>query len=64
MNFYEFIEAIARVAEKVSIIVPKGPYGNNVPDIEARRLMDLHDKLDGVITYLYFRLGETIKKDF
>ena len=64
MNFYEFIEAIARVAEKVSIIVPKGPYENNVPDIEARRLMDLHDKLDGVITYLYFRLGETIKKDF
>jgi hypothetical protein len=64
MNFYEFIEGLARAAEKVALTVPKGPNGTNVGDYQTRRELPLHEKLEGFILYLYFRLGENIKREF
>ena len=64
MNFYEFCEGIARVAEKISIIIPLGLDGSNVVDHVSRRELPLDEKLDGLILYLYFRLGDQIKREF
>ena len=65
MNFYEFIEALSRVAEKLSIVVPKGQEPEkSIPDYETRRQLPLNDKLEGLLMYLYFRLGEQIKQFF
>jgi hypothetical protein len=59
MNFYEFLEALGRVAEKVSIVVPKGKIPEqSIPDFETRRQLPLHNKLEGLLMYLYFKLGE------
>lgn len=57
MNLYEFIEVIARIAEKVSII-----RGDKVMEIENRRAQDLHDKISGFLLLLYLNLIEEIKK--
>jgi hypothetical protein len=65
MNFYEFIEALARVAEKASIILPKGKHPEqSVPDFDSRRHLPLHPKLEGLLMHIYFKLGEQIKQFF
>jgi hypothetical protein len=60
MNFYEFLEALARVAEKISLIPLS--FGKEKIPIEQRRLMPLHVKLEGLILFIYYKLGEVIKK--
>ena len=60
MNFYEFLEALARVAEKLSL-VPLSQDKEKIP-IEQRRLMLLHIKIEGLLLTMYYRLGEVIKK--
>ncbi|CAD8078083.1 unnamed protein product [Paramecium primaurelia] len=57
MNLYEFIEAIARIAEKVSII-----RGEKVLEIEYRRAQDLQDKIAGLLLLMYLTLIDEIKK--
>ena len=65
MNFYEFLEALARVSEKLSIVVPKGKEPEkSVPDFETRRHLALHEKFKGLLMHLYFKLGESIKLYF
>lgn len=60
MNFYEFLEALARVAEKLSLIPLS--YGKEKIPIEQRRLMLLHTKIEGLLLMIYYKLGEVIKK--
>ncbi|CAD8157226.1 unnamed protein product [Paramecium octaurelia] len=57
MNLYEFIEAIARIAEKVSVI-----RGDKVIEIENRRAQDLQDKISGLLLLMYLTLIDEIKK--
>lgn len=64
MNFYEFLEAIARVSEKISFVVPKGLDGSNISDLQTRRELPLNEKLEGLILFLYYRLGESVRKEF
>ena len=59
MNFYEFLEALARSAEKLSL-VPMDRAKEKL-SIEQRRLLPLHFKLEGLLLTIYYRLGETIK---
>jgi hypothetical protein len=60
MNFYEFLEALARTAEKLSLI-PLGLKSEKTP-LEQRRLLPLHLKIEGLLLAIFFRLGDTIKK--
>lgn len=56
MNFHEFIEAIGRLAEKLSII-----RGDKPLDIEDRRPFDLTSKIDGLLLFLYLIIGNEMK---
>lgn len=56
MNFHEFIEAVARLAEKLSII-----RGDKPIDIEDRRAMPLTPKLDGFLLLIYLLIGNDMK---
>ena len=64
MNFYEFLEAIARVAEKISILPFRNKNSNSRTklNLESRRLEPLHLKLEGLLLYIYYKLGKSIKK--
>lgn len=68
MNFYEFIEALARCAEKLSlcpISTSKNKIGKiNTNNIVERRLLKLEHKFNAFLMLIYFRLGDTIKKTF
>ncbi|CAD8097939.1 unnamed protein product [Paramecium sonneborni] len=57
MTLYEFIEAIARIAEKVSVI-----RGEKVLEIENRRAQDLQEKISGLLLLMYLTLIDEIKK--
>ena len=57
MTLYEFIEAVARIAEKVSII-----RGEKVIEIENRRAQDLQEKISGLLLLMYLTLIDEIKK--
>jgi hypothetical protein len=62
MSYYEFLEGLARIAEKASLI----PFISNQPQVqlplEERRLQPLHYKLEGLLLHIYYRLGKTIKR--
>ncbi|CAK65071.1 unnamed protein product (macronuclear) [Paramecium tetraurelia] len=57
MNFHEFIEAIGRLAEKLSII-----RGDKPLDVEDRRPFDLTSKIDGFLLLLYLIIGNDMKQ--
>ncbi|CAD8064944.1 unnamed protein product [Paramecium sonneborni] len=59
MEFYEFLEALARCAEKLSLIRT-----NEQITIDDRRQQPLFKKLDALIYLIYIRLGEIIKAQF
>lgn len=56
MEFYEFIEALCRCAEKLSMIRSK-----EIMNVEERRQEPLHKKLDALFLIIYLRAGDAIK---
>lgn len=61
MHFHEFLEGLARVADKLSIHLPK----SNQPaplKLEERRLLPLHQKLEALLLIIYYRIGDHVKK--
>ena len=64
MNFFEFIECLGRIADNISLLPPRGkdPKKSVLIDLEEKRQWNLCDKLDALILYLYYKLGEQIKK--
>jgi hypothetical protein len=60
MSFYEFLEGLARVAEKISIL----PFEDNgfslgkKKSLEERRMVDLDIKLEGLLLFIYYKLGK------
>ncbi|CAD8069790.1 unnamed protein product [Paramecium sonneborni] len=59
MEFYEFLEALARCAEKLSLIRTQDQL-----TIDERRQQPLFKKLDALTYLIYVRLGESIKSYF
>ncbi|CAD8120300.1 unnamed protein product [Paramecium sonneborni] len=57
MEFYEFIEALCRCAEKLSLIRTK-----DILSIDDRRQEPLHKKIDAFLLLIYLRAGESIKQ--
>jgi hypothetical protein len=66
MHFYEFLEALARAAEKLSLVAPMEfnprKKEESSPNLDDRRLLPLETKLEGLLLIIYYRLGEQIKK--
>lgn len=56
MNFHEFIEAVCRCAEKLSII-----RGDKPIDVEDRRAFELTPKIDGFLLLIYLLIGNDMK---
>jgi len=56
MEFYEFLEALTRCAEKLSLIRTTESY-----TMEERRAEPLYKKLDALTLFIYLRVGESIK---
>lgn len=56
MEFYEFLEALARCAEKLSLVRHEDHL-----TIEERRTEPLWKKLDALTLFIYVRAGDTIK---
>ena len=62
MNLIEFIEAISRIAEKIS---PMTQYDRRSKlSLDERRVQDLHLKIEGLIFILYNRLKPKFKNTF
>lgn len=65
MNFYEFVEAIARMSEKVNLLLPlprdKPDTVLNMTPIE-KSSMDLSRKLKGFLMFTYFKAVDPIKE--
>lgn len=59
MELYEFLESLARCAEKLSLIKTEEKM-----TILERRIEPLYKKLDALTLYLYIKLGESIKQKF
>ena len=59
MEFYEFLEALARCAEKLSIV-----RSSDHLTMEERRNEPLHKKLDALLLMIYFRSADAIKNTF
>lgn len=67
MNYYEFLEALARSAEKVSIVLPKKdekPEAVSQLNYEQKILLSLDRKLKGFLMHIYLRLSDKIKDTF
>ena len=62
MNFLEFIEAIAKIAERISAI-PLYNYNKEL-DSEERKIQPLHNKIEGFVSILFIRLKQTIYSTF
>lgn len=58
MEFYEFIEALCRCAEKLSLIRTK-----EILSIDDRRQEPLHKKIDAFLLLIYLRSGDAIKQN-
>ena len=56
MEFYEFIEALCRWAEKLSLMRTK-----DILSIDDRRQEPLHKKIDACLLLIYLRVGDAIK---
>ena len=56
MEFYEFIEALCRCAEKLSLIRSK-----DYMTVDERRIEPLHKKIDALLLIIYLRAGDAIK---
>jgi hypothetical protein len=54
MTFIEFVEGLARVAEKVSPSAPLYPDKNL--NVKKRRILPLFVKLEGLCYYIYYNL--------
>jgi hypothetical protein len=62
MNFLEFIEALARVAEKLS---PSSPsYKIKCLSIKKRRVLPLFVKFEGLLFLLYHALKTHFAKEY
>lgn len=63
MHYYEFIEGLARAAEKISLI-PLTEFKKEVPKmtLEERRIQPLEIKLEGLLIWIYYRLAEKMKR--
>lgn len=63
MHFYEFIEGLARAAEKLSL-KPLTEFNKEPPilTIDERRILPLEIKIEGLILAFYYKLSEKIKK--
>lgn len=59
MELYEFLESLARCAEKLSLIRTEEKM-----TILERRIEPLYKKLDALTLYLYLKLGDSIKHTF
>ncbi|CAD8208269.1 unnamed protein product [Paramecium pentaurelia] len=57
MEFYEFIEALCRCAEKLSLIRTK-----EIMNVDERRVEPLHKKIDALFLIIYLRAGDAIKQ--
>lgn len=44
--------------------MPKPPSGSNITEYQYRKELNLDEKLDAMILYLYYKLGDQIKKEF
>ena len=61
MNLYEFVEALARIAEKLSILLPlavERPEQIVQLTYHERILYDLPRKLKGFLMSIYFKISD------
>lgn len=56
MNFHEFLEAVCRLSEKLSII-----RGDKPIDVEDRRALELTKKIDGFLLLVYLLINNDMK---
>lgn len=67
MHYFEFLEALARSAEKISMILPtKDESVNTVMSMSYNQKIEkpLNRKLYGLLTHIYFIVADKIKEVF
>jgi hypothetical protein len=62
MNFYEFIEAMCRIAEKISLTPFFSNQSIEKESFEDRIMQNLHVKIEGLCLFIYYKKGNIIKK--
>ena len=67
MNFFEFVEALARMSEKVCLLLPlPGDKAESVLNItlQEKNAMDLNRKLKAFFMFAYFKTIDPIKETY